>query len=66
MVLPPIAGFSCTGPFPAHVANGAGYSWLVGLVVSGLVYWAFSRSLNLTAEQAAIEASDLQLEAMNE
>jgi cytosine/uracil/thiamine/allantoin permease len=66
MVPPPIAGFSCTGPFPAHVGHGVDYSWLVGLVVSGLVYWVFSRSLNLTAEQAAIEASDLELEAMNE
>ena len=64
MVLPPIAGFSYTGPFPAHVANGVDYSWLIGLVVSGVVYRALSRSLDLTAEQAAIEASDRQLEAL--
>jgi nucleobase:cation symporter-1, NCS1 family len=61
MVLPPIAGFSYTGWFPDHVTNGVDYSWLVGLVVSGLVYLALSRSLNLTAEQAAIEASERQL-----
>jgi NCS1 family nucleobase:cation symporter-1 len=66
MNLPPIAGFSYTGPFPAHVGHGVDYSWLVGLVVSGVVYWAFSRSLDRTAEQAAIEASDRELEAMSE
>jgi hypothetical protein len=37
---------------------------MVGLVVSGLVYWAFSRSLDLTREQAAIEASDRELEEL--
>jgi nucleobase:cation symporter-1, NCS1 family len=61
MVLPPIAGFSYTGWFPDHVTNGVDYSWLVGLVVSGLVYLVLSRSLDLTAEQAAIEASERQL-----
>ena len=61
MVLPPIAGFSYTGPFPAHVANGVDYSWIIGLAVSGIVYWVASRSLDLTAEQAAIEASEREL-----
>jgi nucleobase:cation symporter-1, NCS1 family len=61
MVLPPIAGFSYTGYFPNHITNGVDYSWLVGLVVSGLVYLVLSRSLNLTAEQAAIEVSERQL-----
>jgi hypothetical protein len=37
---------------------------LTGLVVSGLVYWAFSRSLDLTGERAAIEASDRELEEL--
>jgi nucleobase:cation symporter-1, NCS1 family len=64
MVLPPIAGLSYTGPFPAHVSNDVDYSWLVGLVVSGVVYWALSRSLNLTSEQQAIEASDRELEEL--
>ena len=59
-----IAGFSYTGPVPAHLTNGVDYSWLIGLVVSGLVYWALSRSLDLTAERAAIEASDHELEAL--
>jgi NCS1 family nucleobase:cation symporter-1 len=64
MVLPPIAGLSYTGPFPAHVSNGVDYSWLVGLVVSGVVYWVLSRSLDLTREQAAIAASDLELQEL--
>ena len=48
MVLPPIAGLSYTGYFPAHLTNGVDYSWLVGLVVSGLVYLVLSRSLDLS------------------
>ena len=40
------------------MTNGVDYSWLVGLVVSGLVYLVLSRSLDLAAEQAAIEASE--------
>jgi nucleobase:cation symporter-1, NCS1 family len=65
MVLPPIAGFSFTGYFPAHLTHGVDYSWVVGLVVSGLVYLALSRSLDLTAEQAAVEASERQLRAID-
>ena len=61
MVLPPIAGLSYTGWIPNHVTNGVDYSWLVGLLVAGLVYWILSRSLDLTAEQAAIAASDREL-----
>jgi nucleobase:cation symporter-1, NCS1 family len=38
MVLPPIAGLSYTGWIPNHVTNNVDYSWLVGLIVSGLVY----------------------------
>jgi cytosine/uracil/thiamine/allantoin permease len=65
MVLPPIAGFSYTGYFPAHLTHGVDYSWVVGLVVSGLVYLALSRSLDLAAEQSAIEASERQLQAVS-
>jgi purine-cytosine permease-like protein len=64
MVLPPIGGFSYTGPFPAHVANGVDYSWIIGLAVSGIVYWVASRSLDRNAEQAAIEASERELAAI--
>ena len=65
MVLPPIAGFSYTGWFPGHVTGGVDYSWLVGLAVSGLVYWLVSRSLDTSAEQAAIAASERQLQAID-
>lgn len=58
MVLPPLGGWSYTGPVPAHLTSGVDYSWLVGLLVSGLLYLALSRTLDLTAEQSAIEASD--------
>ena len=65
MVLPPIAGLSYTGYFPAHLTNGVDYSWLVGLLVSGLVYLVLSRSLDLTAEQAAIAASERELQTID-
>jgi nucleobase:cation symporter-1, NCS1 family len=65
MVLPPIAGLSYTGYFPSHVTNGVDYSWLVGLVVSGLVYLVLSRSLDLAAERSAIEASEAELQAID-
>ncbi len=65
MVLPPIAGLSYTGWFPNHVTNGVDYSWVVGLVVSGLVYLILSRSLDLASEQEAIEASERELQAID-
>jgi purine-cytosine permease-like protein len=66
MVLPPIAGFSYTGYFPNHVTNGVDYSWVVGLLVSGLVYLVLSRSLDLKSEQAAIAASERELQTIDE
>ena len=36
-------------------------AWLIGLVVSGLVYLLLSRSLDLTAERKAEVASDALL-----
>jgi purine-cytosine permease-like protein len=66
MVLPPIAGFSYTGWFPDHVTNGVDYSWVVGLLVSGLVYLVLSRSLDLAAEQEAIKASERELQAIDQ
>jgi hypothetical protein len=47
------------------VTNGVDYAWLVGLVVSGLVYLVLSRSLNLAAEQSAIDASERELQAID-
>ena len=65
MVLPPLFGLSYEGYVPAHLANGVDYSWLVGLVVSGLVYLVASRSLDLAPERAAIEASDRELQSIS-
>jgi purine-cytosine permease-like protein len=65
MVLPPIGSIHYTGYFPSHVTDGVDYSWLVGLLVSGLVYLVLSRSLDLAAEQAAISASERELRAID-
>src|ERR1700736_7027117 len=65
MNLPPIAGLSYKGYFPGHLTNGVDYAWLGGLLVAGLVYLVLSRSLNLTAEQSAIAASDRELQAID-
>jgi NCS1 family nucleobase:cation symporter-1 len=66
MVRPPIAGPSYTGYFPSHVTGGVDYSWLVGLAVSGLVYLLLSRSLDVGAEQSAIDASERALRLVEE
>jgi purine-cytosine permease-like protein len=65
MVLPPIAGLSYTGWIPNHVTNGVDYSWVVGLLVAGLVYLVLSRSLDLESEQAAIAASERELQTID-
>ena len=65
MVLPSIAGVSYTGYFPRHITHGVDYSWLVGLVVAGLVYLVLSRSLDLSAEIAAIAASERELHTID-
>jgi nucleobase:cation symporter-1, NCS1 family len=48
------------------VTNGVDYSWVVGLLVSGLVYLVLSRSLDLKSEQAAIAASERELQTIDE
>jgi nucleobase:cation symporter-1, NCS1 family len=65
MVLPPIAGLSYTGFFPSHLTNGVDYAWLVGLAVSGLLYLLLSGSLDVAAEQSAIDASERELKAID-
>jgi nucleobase:cation symporter-1, NCS1 family len=65
MVILPINGISYTGPVPTHLTNGVDYSMVVGLIVSGLLYWILCRSLNTAAERAAIQASDRELAAID-
>ncbi len=60
MVLPDIAGLKYTGPVAKQI-SGVDISWLVGLAAAGTTYWLLSRSLNVRAEQSAIEVSDRQL-----
>src|SRR6266852_2226232 len=65
MVIANIGPFKSAGPVPKHLTNGVDYSLAVGLLVSGLLYWLVSRSLDRPAEQAAIEASDRELAAID-
>lgn len=49
------------GPI-AELMGGADFSFAIGLVVSGGLYWLFSRSMNKAAEATAREASQEELE----
>jgi len=60
MVLPSLGGFTYTGPLAKQISN-VDVSWLVGLAVSGTVYFLLARTLNLRSEETAIEASERQL-----
>jgi len=50
-----------SGPV-ATALGGADMSFVVGLLVSGILYYVFSRNLDLTAEDVAREASERTLE----
>lgn len=50
-----------TGPVAAAL-DGADISFAVGLLVSGLLYFALTRGIDLEAEKAAVAASDRELE----
>lgn len=45
-----------------NVLQGIDVAWLVGLIVSGTIYYALSRSLNVDAEMDEVEASEQRLE----
>jgi nucleobase:cation symporter-1, NCS1 family len=45
----------------AERLNGIDTAWIVGLLVGGILYYALSRSMDLAAEQSAIELSELEL-----
>jgi purine-cytosine permease-like protein len=51
MVLPDLGGWSFTGPLAKQI-NNVDISWIVGLIVSGGLYWLLSRSLDLDKERA--------------
>ena len=49
-----------TGP-AARALGGIDVGWLVGLIVSGAIYWLLCRSLDLSREEEAIRESDAAL-----
>jgi purine-cytosine permease-like protein len=49
-----------TGPL-AKDLNSVDISWIVGLIVTAIAYYALTRDLDVTAEAAAIAASDREL-----
>ena len=52
MVLPDLGGWSYTG-FMAKALDGVDIAWIVGLIVSGGVYWFLTRSLDVESEKQA-------------
>jgi nucleobase:cation symporter-1, NCS1 family len=57
MVLPDISGWHYTGPIAKQISD-VDIAWIVGLIATALSYWLLSRSMDLRAEQGAIEASE--------
>jgi nucleobase:cation symporter-1, NCS1 family len=49
-----------TGPLATQL-NSVDISWIVGAVVTAVVYWLLTRNLDVAAEKAAIERSDAEL-----
>jgi nucleobase:cation symporter-1, NCS1 family len=49
-----------TGPLASDL-NSVDISWIVGAVVTAVVYWLLTRNLDVAAEQAAINASEAEL-----
>jgi purine-cytosine permease-like protein len=68
-------GFACSVPFfvltgifvgpLAQRLAGVDIAWLVGLAVSGGLYWLLSRSFDPARERAAIAGSDARLAALD-
>jgi len=52
-----------TGPL-AKQLNSVDISWIVGAVVTAVVYLLLTRNLDVAAEQSAIESSEAQLRSM--
>jgi NCS1 family nucleobase:cation symporter-1 len=68
-------GFACSVPFfvltglyvgpLAQRLDGVDIAWLVGLVVSGGLYWLMSLSFDLAGERSAIAGSEARLAALD-
>jgi NCS1 family nucleobase:cation symporter-1 len=63
MVLPDLGGWSYTG-FMASALNDVDIAWIVGLIVSGGVYWGLTRSLDVESEKRAEAISRRELVAV--
>jgi NCS1 family nucleobase:cation symporter-1 len=63
MVLPDLNGWSYTGPM-AKALDGVDIAWIVGLIVSGGVYWWLTRSLDTERELRAVADSERELVAV--
>ncbi len=63
MVLPDLGGWSYTG-FMAKALDGVDIAWIVGLIVSGGVYWLLTRSLDVESEKRAEATSRRELVAV--
>jgi nucleobase:cation symporter-1, NCS1 family len=64
MVLPDLGGWSYTG-FMAKALDGVDVAWIVGLIVSGSVYWFLTRSLDIEREKQAEASSRRELVAVS-
>jgi nucleobase:cation symporter-1, NCS1 family len=64
MVLPDLGGWSYTG-FMAEALDGVDIAWIVGLIVSGGVYWFLTRSLDVERERQAEASSRRELVAVS-
>jgi nucleobase:cation symporter-1, NCS1 family len=64
MVLPDLGGWSYTG-FMAKALNDVDIAWIVGLIVSGGVYWLLTRSLDVESERRAEAISQRELVAVS-
>jgi nucleobase:cation symporter-1, NCS1 family len=53
-----------TGP-AARALGGVDIGWLVGLIVSGAIYFLLCRSLDVSRESAAIAASERDLKLLS-
>ena len=67
-----VVGFAAMTPFfnvgtlyegvAAKALGGADISFFIGLPIAGILYWVFSRSIDLDAELSVAQAEDSTLE----